>query len=241
MEIIRVRTARPFTTVNAYLLIGSENILVDVGPLQGVSYISLVKGLKEFGLSLEDIDLVLVTHGHVDHWGLLRRVQEISGADAYVHSSDIQRIVDYEGYLRGYLDPLVKAREVYDLPQNLDIIAERYMRYISRFAEPPKNIESFNYFAYPVDDGWIKAMHVPGHSDGSVLYIYGDLGFSGDLILNEKLPVITDLTSYIESLDKVVFANLKTLYPGHGLPIINSTRMIMQIKGVIERLSLIHI
>ena len=42
---------------------GKTNILIDIG----ISKIRLTEGLNEIGLSIEDIDTVLITHDHTDH------------------------------------------------------------------------------------------------------------------------------------------------------------------------------
>ena len=49
------------------LIRGEKNVLVDPGNYHTGFYGHLGLGLKKFGLSLEDIDVVIVTHCHHDH------------------------------------------------------------------------------------------------------------------------------------------------------------------------------
>jgi hydroxyacylglutathione hydrolase len=50
---------------NTYLIQGDKNILIDPGHLQLFDHVKI--GLADLGLTMEKIDLVLVTHGHPDH------------------------------------------------------------------------------------------------------------------------------------------------------------------------------
>ena len=71
--------------VNIYLFIGKDNItLLDAG----ASHTSrlLNNALAEHGLKFEDIDRIVLTHSHVDHFGIARKISrtpeytiEISG------------------------------------------------------------------------------------------------------------------------------------------------------------------
>ena len=57
---------------NAYLIDGSKTVLIDPGHKRLFSHVR--KGLDGLGYSMEDIDLVIATHGHPDH---LEAVQAI--------------------------------------------------------------------------------------------------------------------------------------------------------------------
>jgi hydroxyacylglutathione hydrolase len=50
---------------NSYLIKGSKSILIDPGHLHLFDHVRL--GLFDLGLTPEQIDLVLITHGHPDH------------------------------------------------------------------------------------------------------------------------------------------------------------------------------
>ncbi len=53
---------------NCYLLRGAEGtILIDPGPPRSASLVTA--GAAQAGIAPEEIDLILVTHGHLDHFG----------------------------------------------------------------------------------------------------------------------------------------------------------------------------
>jgi glyoxylase-like metal-dependent hydrolase (beta-lactamase superfamily II) len=85
--IVKMPLPTPFPAgpVNTYLLRRDALTLVDTGLNNDESYDELVRQLKEQHLSLRDIEVILVTHGHRDHMGLLGRLLQETNAKAYGH------------------------------------------------------------------------------------------------------------------------------------------------------------
>ena len=79
----RLAIPTPFAVgrVNVYLIDDSPLTLVDAGPNSGTSFDVLERGIAALGHSLEDIELVILTHQHIDHLGLVSLVAERSGAE----------------------------------------------------------------------------------------------------------------------------------------------------------------
>jgi ribonuclease BN (tRNA processing enzyme) len=78
-------------SVNAWLLLGEPVTLVDTGPRDDAALAALDDGLRRAGLRVEDIELVLATHHHLDHVGLAATIQRRSGATVAV----LDRVADY--------------------------------------------------------------------------------------------------------------------------------------------------
>ncbi len=74
-------------TVNSYLIKGDENVLIDSGENSEKSWEALLAGLSEYGLTIGDIDRLIITHAHVDHIGMADRVSR--AADCPVWVSDM--------------------------------------------------------------------------------------------------------------------------------------------------------
>src|SRR4051812_48454632 len=71
---------RDVGSVNAWLLRGDPLTLVDTGPRNPEALAALEQGLHRTGVRLEDIELVIGTHHHLDHVGLTATIQRRSGA-----------------------------------------------------------------------------------------------------------------------------------------------------------------
>src|ERR1700752_5277177 len=66
--------------VNAWLLKGEPLTLIDTGPHNEAALSALEAGLARAGVRVDDIELVLVTHHHLDHSGLAATIAARSGA-----------------------------------------------------------------------------------------------------------------------------------------------------------------
>ena len=56
--------------MNAYLLCGDPLTLVDPGPRSPEALSALEEGLAEQGLRVPDVELIVLTHHHIDDPGL---------------------------------------------------------------------------------------------------------------------------------------------------------------------------
>src|SRR4051794_12874521 len=78
----RIALPTPFAVgrVNVYLIEDEPLALVDAGFRSKRSLAELERGLSALGRSVEDVELLLLTHQHVDHFGLAADVVARSGA-----------------------------------------------------------------------------------------------------------------------------------------------------------------
>ena len=67
--------------VNCYLIEDDPLTLVDTGPNSGKSLDELEQALEELGHRIEDLGLIVITHQHMDHLGLLEIIARRSGAE----------------------------------------------------------------------------------------------------------------------------------------------------------------
>jgi glyoxylase-like metal-dependent hydrolase (beta-lactamase superfamily II) len=78
-------------SVNIWLLRGEPLTLVDTGPRTDEAVSALEAGLRQEGLRIEDIELVIPTHHHLDHSGLIATIVARSGARV----AALDRAADY--------------------------------------------------------------------------------------------------------------------------------------------------
>ena len=69
----RLQLPTPFLVgrVNCYLIDDEPLTLIDTGPNSGTSLDELERALAQHGRSVEDLGLIVITHQHMDHLGLL--------------------------------------------------------------------------------------------------------------------------------------------------------------------------
>jgi len=69
----RLAVPTPFLVgrVNCYLIEDEPLTLVDTGPNSGIALDQLETALREHGRAIEDLELIVITHQHMDHLGLL--------------------------------------------------------------------------------------------------------------------------------------------------------------------------
>ena len=79
----RLALPTPFLVgrVNCYLIEDQPLTLIDTGPNSGKSLDDLERALAGHGRRIEDLELIVLTHQHMDHLGLLEILARRSGAE----------------------------------------------------------------------------------------------------------------------------------------------------------------
>ena len=79
----RLQIPTPFAVgrVNCYLIEDRPLTLVDTGPNSGKSLDELQHQLEALGHAIEELELIVITHQHIDHVGLVEIIASRSGAE----------------------------------------------------------------------------------------------------------------------------------------------------------------
>ncbi|HEX7300519.1 MAG TPA: MBL fold metallo-hydrolase [Solirubrobacteraceae bacterium] len=83
MSIHALRIPTPFAVgrVNCYLVEDDPLTLVDTGPNSGTSLTTLEAALAEHGRRVEDLERIVITHQHIDHFGLVAILADRAAAE----------------------------------------------------------------------------------------------------------------------------------------------------------------
>jgi glyoxylase-like metal-dependent hydrolase (beta-lactamase superfamily II) len=242
----RLAIPTPFAIgrVNVYLIDDEPLTLVDAGPNSGTSFDELQRGLERLGHALEDIALVILTHQHIDHIGLVSLVAARSGAEVAAIEAAVPFVENF--YVEAQADDDF-ARDVmlrHGIPQ--DVVAAL-----------PSVSEAFRAWGAPVEvtrplrDGDVvefrdRTLHVHhrlGHSPTDTLFHDHErrLLIAGDHLLKHvsSNPLITRprdgsaerpqaLVRYLESLSATRAMEVGLVLPGHGDPITDHAELIDQ-------------
>jgi glyoxylase-like metal-dependent hydrolase (beta-lactamase superfamily II) len=231
----------PLKTTNIFFIDEPPRTLVDTGIKTEVSFEVLKNGLETIGFSLNSIERILITHGHIDHYGQAKRLSSLSSAPIYIHSKEYGRIRSIIHSL-GFLKSILLRNGV---PETL---ANETIRYIESTQKMADALEE----AFFLDDGdsihfksmtW-RTIHCPGHSPGLICFYWPEkkILFTGDHLLKEITPnpilnVPEDrppfrypsLKEYLTSLEKIEKLDISLLLPGHGEEINDAKGLIQKI------------
>jgi glyoxylase-like metal-dependent hydrolase (beta-lactamase superfamily II) len=81
IQVLRIPTPFQVGRVNTYLLEDEPLTLIDSGPNSGKALDELERQLDALGHRIEDLELVIITHQHIDHLGLVDIIAKRSGAE----------------------------------------------------------------------------------------------------------------------------------------------------------------
>jgi len=185
----------PNSGSNAFLVVGKKVLLVDSS--NDSNSRGIVEGLSGIGLKPEQVDAVLFTHGHADHF---------TGAGAFPRAAMKMHRLD-ANYVNNR-DAMFTASS---------ILGGSHFPKISGFLEPGKKIDASPFS--------LEVLHTPGHTHGSVCLFdrTQKLLFSGDTVFQGSAGRF-DLQSgnrerLVSSLEMLKGLDFELLLPGHGLAV----------------------
>lgn len=240
--------AFPGLVANIYVISdGDSKILVDCGSGMDNSNQDLLDGLKalseKYGkkFRLSEMSTIVITHGHIDHFGGLPFVRQYSDAPIAIHPLDRRVLSHYEERI------VVASRLLETFLQRAGVTAENRANLMSMYLFA-KGV----YRSTPVDilleegkpalEG-IIIHHVPGHCPGQVCLQVDDILLTADHILSYTTPhqapeSITNnmgLGHFLNSLDKIATTDGVSLaLGGHEDPMPDFKGRIEEIKQVHE-------
>ena len=237
----RLAIPTPFAVgrVNCYLIEDSPLTLIDTGPNSGKALDELEQALAARGHAIEEIELLVITHQHIDHFGLASILARRSGAEVAALDA-----------LAPYLRDFGEAAELDD----------RFAQEIMLLHGIPADVvtalravsASFRAWGSAVDvtrplrdgeelrlrDHTLRVLHRPGHSPSDTVFLDEARSImlaadhlikhiSSNPLLARPLDAAADfsgprpqsLVNYIASLQLTRAMSLSLVLPGHGAPI----------------------
>ncbi len=205
--------------------------LIDTGSGYPRSTESLLAGIaalrEDFGepLALTDIQHILITHGHVDHFGGVALMQEQTGAIIGIHELDRRVLTAYEERV------IIATKDLRVYMERAGIPAEKRDALIQMYGFAKKHVRSVNVDFNLDEDILYEGMdfiHTPGHCSGQVCILIGDVLISADHVLSyttphqapESITHYTGLGHYRDSLRKIEKVDgVRVALGGHEAPI----------------------
>ena len=236
--VARIELPTPFGvgTVNCYAIDGDGLTLVDPGPDTEDTFEALDAGLDRLGYGLADVERVLVTHEHMDHFGGAHRLREEAGASVLAHRVAAERIADPDAHF--------DREQAYFAPFLVEMgVPEEVAHAVTGLPEPYREFQEPVETDRELEDGdaidlgagrSLDVVHVPGHAPGQVCLVSpaDDLVFTADHVLMDITPnpLLTlapgredertrSLPDYVDSLEELLAVDAGRGLGGHREPI----------------------
>ncbi|MDO8672292.1 MAG: MBL fold metallo-hydrolase [Dehalococcoidia bacterium] len=198
--------------VKLYFLEGERKAIIDTGIATSPQR-DIAPYLAGYGYKLDDIDLILNTHGHFDH---VDGNLSIPRAGVYIHDDDAFLVENPREAFDFFYRPPLRLRSE-------SRIDEERTRYCDSFKK--QNIARRLKDGDLVDLGNginLRVVHIPGHTMGSIGYLWEEEGmlFAGDGATGQGsrpgiLPVISYPLAYARTLQKLLDTPLATMVLAH--------------------------
>jgi glyoxylase-like metal-dependent hydrolase (beta-lactamase superfamily II) len=239
LGIVRLPIPVPFIEAggpaNVYAIANGDRswTLFDTGIATPEGTAALETQAVERGVDLSRVSRIVVSHGHVDHYGNAQRIAERSGAPVLIHPADRNKVL---GHFR-YSSEIENNVEYYlrlGVPEPVLLSMLERTKRAPTLARPVDSA-----ILQPLDEGMVfdfqhfsvSVMHLPGHTPGLVcLHSAAQrLLFADDHVLARVSPnplldlslgtgaaKFLSLVSYLKSAERVVQLELDAVLPGHG-------------------------
>ncbi len=239
----RLAIPTPFAVgrVNVYLVEDEPLTLIDTGPNSGSSLDELERGMAGLGHSIRDLELVILTHQHIDHLGLVDIIRRRSGAEvaaSEVAKPFVERYGEESEADDAYAVELMQRHGVpAETARALRSVSQAFRGWgahttVDRVLGDGERIE--------LRDRTLAVAYRPGHSPSDT--IFHDparrLLVGGDHLLQDisSNPLITRpregeqrtqaLVLYLDSLRRTRAMDLDLVLPGHGDPVVDHRGLI---------------
>lgn len=239
---------------NAYAVEDEDGglLLVDAGYGSEEATAALAAGLAALGRRFDEVRRIVVTHGHVDHFGGVRFVEERAGrpVPVFAHPADIPKMIEGGPRWRD--------------------VSPRYAAHLARLGVPPEVLEAIGAESErgfrarriadvrPLQPGTrlvtrrlsLEVLHMPGHTPGLICLHdrASRILFSNDHLLERVSPnplielgpggedgFFHPLRAYLDSAQRTRALEIDTVLPGHGPPFDGHRQVIDTLLGFYRR------
>jgi len=229
-------------SVNIWVLRGQPLTLIDTGPRSDQALTALEAGLAREGMRVEDIELVIPTHHHLDHTGLTATIVARSGARV----AALDRTADYGAH---YIERSAADRTFsralmlhHGVPESVIESSEGFWDYIRETSAPfETDVVLSDGDLITAGGRELRILARPGHSTTDALLVdeRAATAFVGDHLLagissNAEIVPVAEPTGtrpqsriqYLASLKQTASMPLGLLLTGHGDAVSDHRRLV---------------
>jgi len=228
--------------INCYLLEGEPLTLIDAGPRSERSLGVLESGIEAAGYSLGDLELIVATHQHIDHIGLISTIVEKSGAEVAALDISVDRLAEFAFGSEQEDQMAVDLMIRYGVPEDIANLLKEVTASYRELAAPVNVTRPFAAGdEVTLGSRTYEIFHRPGHSPSDTVFWDKErkLMFGGDHLLSHisSNPLIAkpldqdsgrtkSLINYRDSLRETARMPVEIMLSGHGLAITDHADLI---------------
>lgn len=238
LHAVELPTPFPVGPITVYLAAapGEPLTLIDTGPRGSRTRAALDAGLARLGYAVADLQRIVVTHAHADHFGLAAELRAESGAEVVTHPWNVEALADYAGDRERRTAFYAGIFRRAGVPAEILVAMYEATRAVNDFAAPvavDRTIDEGDHL--PLAGRPWRVLHTPGHAAGLVC-LYEPAGrilLSSDHLLADisSNPVVEppppgydgrlrSLALYRDALQRVAALDVGRALPSHG-PVID--------------------
>lgn len=242
-------TPFPVGTVNAYLIDDDPLTLLDTGQRDGAARMALQSGMADVGYRIEDLERIIVSHQHIDHWGLAAELVRRSGAEVCALSG-------FAGWL-SRVPEVVRAEQTY---MRDTVTAHGGTAAAAAVIQSDHSYGETLTVDRLLQDGdalefarrTLTVLHRPGHSASDTAFLDVSRGvlLGADLLMHKPSAAVLAprldgapatrrpraLARQLASLRTLEALELSLVLPGHGPVVDDHDRVLVRQLGRWERM-----
>jgi glyoxylase-like metal-dependent hydrolase (beta-lactamase superfamily II) len=243
-EIVAVPLPLPFPLkwITAYVFVGSYGIsIVDTGLHTPESLQTWEQAFAENGWRWEQVDKIVLTHYHPDHFGLAGTLQQKTGAPVYISELDWEQAQLFWSRTSSYHERMTRFFAQHGMEERFVQQLPAHLAGFHKWVEPHPQVSFLrDGDRIELGDRVYEVIHTPGHADGHLSFYDPERKWliGGDVLLPKITPNISlwpgcnpnPLAEYLQTLKKLKTIEVKQVFPAHGAVFTNYQERIGQIE-----------
>ncbi|MCA0985923.1 MBL fold metallo-hydrolase [Guptibacillus algicola] len=242
-KLLPITVPTPFKVgpVNCFLIKGEVITLVDTGPRTAEAEEALVSQLREYGLSLEDVEQIVLTHHHPDHMGLAGQMSK-AGKKVLGHWKNDRWLEMTDAFLEDHESFMKIIYSEAGVPEEYLKHVNDVEGYLSFADRTTCDVHLLDGDAVPGCSGW-TVIETPGHAQSHISLYHESSGImiAGDHLIKNisSNPILEPpyvkgadrprpLLQQRDSYKKTLEIKPSFVYTGHGEPIDNIEDLIKE-------------
>jgi len=236
----RVTKGLPY--VLPYLLkAGGDTVLVDCGWNTDTAYQALEEGMREHGSHPTEINKLVVTHVHPDHYGMAGRLKQLSSCEIVLHEKDSEVITARYFAPKGLMEDMQKFMRGNGVPEmDSPGMSRGSMNMLQNVSPVPADTEVKGGETFKVGDFDFEIIWTPGHSPGHICLYEPNrkILLTGDHVLPTITPNVSihaqthgsPLGDYMRSLALLEDLDVEIVLPAHEFEITDLKKRLREIE-----------